>query len=262
MNWILWQFNSRWQKADESLKKLETELQVFLADKPVTDSVLILPEMFATGFSMQPEQIAEKPFGMVSRRLSALAGQYGLQIIAGVAQENAQGYENNALYFDREGLLQATYSKQKLFSYAQEPQSYIAGNQPVVIELVDTLGNGIKAALFICYDLRFPELFRQVAKKVDVLIVIANWPVQRQLHWRLLLQARAIENQAWVIGVNRVGTDGSHLDYIGGSMVIDPYGTIVHEPLETEISEFAISLAEMLERVEQYRNCFPALADQ
>ena len=133
-------------------------------------------------------------------------------------------YLNSALAFAPDGSLVATYDKQRLFGYAKETTVYSAGTRPCVIKL-----GGLSVGLFVCFDLRFPELFREVAAEVDACIIIANWPSARQRHWEVLTQARAIENQCYVVAVNRIGVaDG--LEYSGGSLILDPWRTRCDTP--------------------------------
>ena len=225
MKVLLLQFNSVWHDTQANL----TRLQALLDQQPNLDEVdlVVLPETFHAGFSMQPECFAESVDGDISQALAALAQRYQFYVVAGVAQKQIHSkcdgqqetFFNRALAFDRQGRQIGSYSKQKLFSYAGEDHAFAAGHTAQIIEL-----DGQRVALFICYDLRFPELFRSVAKQVQGMIVIANWPASRQLHWETLLQARAIENQCVVIGVNRTGEDGNGLRYVGGSSAFNPLG--------------------------------------
>ncbi|MDX1352171.1 MAG: nitrilase-related carbon-nitrogen hydrolase [Thiomicrorhabdus sp.] len=261
MNIVALQWNATWLNSQANLEALTSKLaELFSANKQL--DLIILPETFHAGFSMQPEQYAESVDGEVSQVLAGLAKKYRVAIVAGVAQKqvrrNCHGQEakfyNRALAFDADGQQIGVYTKQKLFSYANEQLSFSAGHQPTVITL-----NGEPFALFICYDLRFPELFREVASQVKGMIVIANWPESRQQHWETLLKARAIENQCFVMGVNRIGQDGNGLNYIGGSMVVSPigevlaYGNATQEWIETSLQ---------IEQVNHVRTQFPFLADK
>ena len=179
--------------------------------------LVVLPEMCATGFTMEPEDWAETVGGRVFSRLSALAHMHDVWVIAGIAMRDA-GYHNVAAVFDPSGNLAGCYSKQRLFSPSDEHDHYVAGTTPIVVDI-----DGVRVSPFVCYDLRFPELFRAVAPLVDLLVVIANWPSARRAHWDALLPARAIENLAYVVGVNRTG-DGGGSSYDGGSAAYDPWG--------------------------------------
>jgi predicted amidohydrolase len=180
--------------------------------------LLVLPEMCASGFTMDADKFAEEEDGPSTRALSALALEHQLWVIAGLSMRRGGKYLNSALAFAPDGSLAATYDKQRLFGYARETTVYSAGTSPCVIEV-----GGLSLGLFVCFDLRFPELFREVAADVDACIIIANWPSARQRHWEVLTQARAIENQCYVVAVNRVGAGGG-LEYSGGSLILDPWG--------------------------------------
>ena len=261
MNIVALQWNSIWQDNSANLNKLQADLSsLFQINKKV--DLIILPETFHSGFSMQPKQYAESVEGDVSQALSGLAKKYSVSIVAGVAQKQVRAgcggqeikFYNRALAFDCEGQEIGCYSKQKLFSFANEEQFFKAGHKPEIIQL-----NGEPFALFICYDLRFPELFREVASQVKGMIIIANWPQSRQQHWETLLKARAIENQCFMIGVNRIGQDGNGLNYIGGSMVVSPLGEVMAygEPHQ----EFLTVTIEP-EQADKVREQFPFLADK
>ena len=254
----LMQFDSAWQNTAANLEALQTKYAVL--SKEICD-LLVLPELFHSGFSMQPELFAESIEGEVSQALTNLAKQNSTNIVAGVAQRkvhsNCHGKEvnffNTALAFNNEGEQIGSYAKQRLFSYASEDKTYTAGYKPEIINI-----SGEPFALFICYDLRFPELFREVANKVKGFIVLANWPEIRQAHWEALLKARAIEYQCFVIGVNRIGQDGNGLHYSGGSSVISPMGELLlYADKNTEFSAVEIDL----QAVDEVRKQFPFLKD-
>lgn len=185
--------------------------------------LVVLPEMCTTGFTMDPEEHAEGLDGPSIQRLASLAKESGIHVIAGVALRSRGKFYNSSLLIDTDGGIAADYRKQRLFAYAAEHEFYTPGDVPVVVNV-----HGAEFGLFVCFDLRFPELFHEVASRVDAIVIVANWPATRQSHWETLLRARAIENQAYVVGVNRIGTaDG--LSYAGGSFVIEPWGeTIAH----------------------------------
>lgn len=184
--------------------------------------LLVLPEMFSTGFSMNPAVTAEPEEGPTAAFLKQLARDFHLAVVGGLVLEGTGGKgRNSALVVDKTGEALATYTKTHLFSFMDEDKHHEPGNGPVLFEL-----GGMRWACFICYDLRFPELFRLFADKCDGVMVIASWPAARQTHWDLLLPARAVENQHYIIGVNRVGAGGG-LDYTGGSAIIDPLGGVL-----------------------------------
>jgi len=183
--------------------------------------IVVFPEMFNTGFSMNIAALAEEEHGETSVLLSGLAREYGLNLIAGPAIKKAgeSKARNCALAFDRSGMLLANYSKLHPFSFAEEDRHYAAGTETVLFSI-----DNMPSSVFICYDLRFPEVFRSVARTVHAIFVIANWPSSRIDHWETLLRARAIENQCFVIGVNRTGRDGNGISCPGASHTYDPMG--------------------------------------
>ncbi|MBN2527072.1 MAG: carbon-nitrogen family hydrolase [Deltaproteobacteria bacterium] len=183
--------------------------------------VLITPEMFSTGFTMS-EEIARTSETATFEAVRACARDNRINIIAGfpvVAVDHK--LRNAAVVVNRKGDVIHQYLKTHLFSLMNEDKHYMPGKGASVFEL-----EGVRISLAICYDLRFPELFRQVARQVDVFCVIASWPNARQHHWDTLLRSRAIENQAYIVGVNRVGV-GGELFFDGGTSVISPLGNVL-----------------------------------
>ena len=187
--------------------------------------LVVLPEMCTTGFTMEGTRWAE-PLSTdrgAPGALAAAAREFHVWVLAGLAirEESPARLANAAVLFDPLGSVAAIYRKQRLFAYSGEHEVYAAGDGPVVVTI-----EGARLGLFICYDLRFPELFRGVATEIDAALLIANWPERRRAHWDVLTRARAIENQCYVIAVNRTGT-GDGVEYDGGSVAYDPWG----EPL-------------------------------
>ncbi len=184
--------------------------------------LLILPEMFATGFSMDTSVTAEDIDGKTPGLIRALAVEHKVNIIAGFVLTEGHGKPKNvALAVNRDGADLSLYAKTHLIGLLGEDQNYGAGDGPKTF-----VADGVGVSTLICYDLRFPEIFRAVADDVSVIVVIASWPSVRAAHWQTLLPARAVENQCYVVGVNRVGSGGGH-DFTGGSMVIDALGKVV-----------------------------------
>jgi omega-amidase len=184
--------------------------------------LVVLPEMCTTGFTMAANRYAEPLDGPSVRALGTMAAAHRVSLVAGVAIRDDTAPDgravNAAVLFGENGAVRASYHKQRMFAYAGEERAYSAGEEPKVVTL-----NGMRIALFVCYDLRFPELFRPVASACDAMVVIANWPAARRTHWDTLLRARAIENQCYVVGVNRTGHAGG-IVYDGGSAAFDPWG--------------------------------------
>jgi omega-amidase len=211
------QMDIAWEDRRANLRKAGAMLREAAALGP---DVAVLPEMFSTGFSMDPAA-AEDEDGETASFLSELSGGLGINLIAGFAARSSAGGRgrNIAAVYDREGRLLGTYAKVHLFRPAGEDLCRLPGEEAVTFLL-----DGVPSSVFICYDLRFPEAFRKVAGEAHALFVLANWPASRQAHWEVLLRARAIENQCFVIGVNRVGADGNSVAYAGGSRVYGPSG--------------------------------------
>jgi omega-amidase len=222
---------------------------------PRPKSLVVLPEMFATGFSMNVGAVAEPHQGETEEFLGSLAKAHQLYLIGGVAVRGKDGdARNKALLFGPAGELAGFYSKMRPFSVGGEAQHYMAGDRIMSFTL-----EGTKVAPFICYDLRFPELFRQAAaaSRPELFVVIANWPEKRVQHWTRLLQARAIENQAYVIGVNRVGTDPFYT-YPGRSVIVDYNGDIL---ADAGAEEGVVQHGLDLDILRKYREGLPFLAD-
>lgn len=221
---------------------------------PPPGALLVLPEMAFTGFSMRIDRVADTPAGESQRALAALAREFRCWVLGGRVARAADGRgRNEALLLAPDGALAASYAKMHPYSHGGEDRHYAAGEDPVVVACGD-----FQLAPFVCYDLRFPEVFRTAAQRgATLLAVIANWLETRHEHWRLLLQARAVENQAWVIGVNRVGRDPKHA-YRGGSCIFDPGGRLVASAGETEETIACEAEPELVRRT---REEFPVLQD-
>jgi len=216
--------------------------------------LVALPEMFACGFSMDTGRIAEAPDGPSVGFLTDQAQRHGLWV-AGSIPERRPGQErpHNTLVLAGPGGEAHRYRKLHPFSYAREDEHYLAGDTPLTAEI-----EGLRLTPFICYDLRFADVFWAAARETDAYLVVANWPRPRREHWRALLRARAIENQAWVVAVNRVG-EGGRLSYSGDSAIIDPMGVVVAEASEQE----ALLLADVTpDAVRHARETFPFLRDR
>jgi len=222
---------------------------------PEPDSLVVLPEMFATGFSMNAGEVAEPSGGDSEQFLSALAKEVGVNLIGGAAIRGRDGkVRNKALAFSPAGALTAFYAKMRPFTPGGEADHYAAGERPTAFRWGDCT-----VSPFVCYDLRFPEIFREAAAahRPELFVVIANWPQKRILHWVRLLQARAIENQAYVVGVNRAGKDPAYT-YGGRSLIVDPQGEILADAGESEV---CIQAALDLAGLRKYRERLPFLAD-
>lgn len=182
-------------------------------------SVVVLPEMFATGFSMKAESMARHADATVSF-LAGQAKRHGIHLVGGFADPCPALPRNAAGTFAPDGTELPRYHKIHPFSLAREHEHFGGGERVFVSEMA-----GLRICTLICYDLRFPELFRAVAAQTDLFVVIANWPEPRREAWSTLLRARAIENQVFVLGVNRIG-QGNGLSYTGDSALIGPLGEV------------------------------------
>ncbi len=224
-----------------NLAKIESMLNL-----PDVD-LYVLPEVCLTGFSAGQKMPVFEESGPEVAALCELAGNSHL--LGSLRIQNAHTY-NRALLLSKEGI-QARYDKRILFSYWKENQIFGAGKEGLAFSL-----GGFDISPFICYELRFPELFR-AQKRAHIMPVIANWPQERRHHWITLLRARAIENQCYVVGVNRIG-EVRGTSFIGDSVIIDPFGQPMLEMHHEEGSAYA-DLS--LEVVNDYRKAFPALDD-
>jgi predicted amidohydrolase len=214
--------------------------------------LVVLPEMFAVGFSMTPEQTAEPEGGPTSAWLADQARTHDLWI-GGSVPERSGGRPRNVFVLAGPDGTVHRYAKVHPFTYSGEHEHYDAGD-----ELVTVTVDGLRVSLFVCYDLRFADEFWDRATETDLYLVVASWPQSRAHHWRSLLLARAIENQAYVLGCNRVG-DGDGTHYAGGSCIVDPMGQV----LSSEGDHEAILVAEVdPATVTATRERFPFLRDR
>jgi predicted amidohydrolase len=210
------QFDIKWEDAASN----RTYLSAILKDLPESVDLIILPEAFSTGFSMNAQKVAESMSGETVRWMKTIAVQKNAVICGGLfIRENGKVY-NRFVWVDPEGK-EFVYDKRHLFSMEGESVNYTSGNKTLLIEY-----KGWKIFPQICYDLRFPVWGRNTSE-YDLMINIANWPASRRKVWKTLLKARAIENQCYVAAVNRVGVDGNSIDYCGDSMMIDYKGLLM-----------------------------------
>ena len=237
------QTNLHWEDKAANLKMLEEKIRGI---KEKTE-IVVLPEMFSTGFSMRPEQLAETMDGESVQWMKKVAAERkiiltGSLIIGQAAPSGQTDYYNRLIWMLPNGQY-GIYDKRHRFAYAGEDEQFTAGSKRLIASV-----KGWKINLMICYDLRFPVWARQTSPSIslskvegeqaspeyDVLIYVANWPDRRVHAWKTLLQARAIENQCYVVGVNRVGDDGKNNHYSGESMVVDPMGEVLYTKKEVE----------------------------
>ena len=244
-----------WEDAATTRAALEPQVAAAVA---AGARLIVLTEMFATGFSMRPSRISEPVGGPTERWLAQQAVDRDVWLVGSIAQQDGGRDRKavNAAVVAGPRRERYRYEKIHPFSYAGEDQHYRAGSMPLVVDVED-----LRLAVFVCYDLRFADVFWELAPEVDGYVVLANWPAARRDHWRALLLARAIENQAYVIASNRVGAAGIRrdLDHAGDSAIIDPWGLVLAEAS----TEQTMLLAEVAsERVKSVRAEFPFLADR
>jgi omega-amidase len=226
--------NQKWE--DKSANLLSCETLIKRAKRFQADLV-IFPEMTLTGFSMNTAEIAEK-FGESEsvEAFRALAREYGLGIIVGIVLKKNTKPGNYAVFIDKSGEIACTYQKIHPFSFAGESDHFEAGREITRVDF-----ESMNLGLTICYDLRFPELYSALGTNSDLIVNIANWPAKRRHHWDILLRARAIENQIFIVGVNRTGKDIAGLVFAKSSQIIGPNG----ENVEPIYSEEEIDIFEM-----------------
>jgi predicted amidohydrolase len=243
-----------WESPEANRKQLEPQIRRAAA---AGARLIALPEMWPTGFSMRPEAVAEPEGGPSERFLVETAAETGAGVCGSVAQKRADWTKarNVFLVATPDGVVHR-YAKIHPFTYGGEAERYEAGDALATFEF-----DGVRVTPFVCYDLRFPELWALAAPRTDLFVVVANWPTARAAHWRALLVARAIETQAYVLGVNRVG-EGGGLKYDGQSALVSPLGELIADafarPGEVTTIDGDVDPA----RVAEVRAKFPFLADR
>lgn len=271
LTFTLIQTNLHWEDKAANLQMLEEKINSI--QHPT--QIIVLPEMFNTGFSMKPEEHVEDMNGTTVQWMKKMAVTKRVIITGSIMVKEVEitqtGEAGPNRYFNRliwmlpNGQF-AVYDKRHLFAYAGEDKHYTAGAKRLIASV-----NGFKINLQVCYDLRFPVWARQQTSRIsssdsaqdyvpeyDVLIYVANWPERRVHAWKTLLTARAIENQCYVIGVNRTGNDGNEIYHSGNSMVIDAMGEVLYEK-EHDEDVFTITLSK--EKLEEIRHKLPFLKD-
>lgn len=249
MKIALLQYNPAWENKKENQKKILSLLE----NLPKDTDILVFPEMTLTGFTMKSAQFAESINGESTTFFSNIAKEHKVNVFAGIIQEVDGATYNTLIHYNELGEISAEYRKIHPFSYSGEDLHYRKGNETIISKIKD-----VKIGLSICYDLRFPELYRRYGKeRTEIIINIANWPITRVSHWRALLKARAIENQCFMIGVNRVGDDPK-LKYNGYSSIFSPMGD---ELIAVEDEEKIIVVDIKIDEVEAVRRALPFLND-
>jgi len=237
-----------WENIDKNLQNISLRLS-FIREK--TD-LIILPEMFNTGFTMNAEALAENMDGKTMQWMKEKAAQYDAIIMGSLIIKEKGNFYNRLIWMNPDGSYQK-YDKKHLFSLSGEDKVFTPGTKKLLVEF-----KGWKISPVICYDLRFPVWLRNKTDGYDLLIAVANWPEKRAPHWRSLIQARAIENQSFIIALNRVGHDGNGVYYCGDTTCLNPDGnTIYYKRDEEDLYTFTINKNE----VSKIREEMPFLLD-
>lgn len=239
-----------WEHVDENLKHFSTVLDKITQ----TTDVIVLPEMFTTGFTMKPEVLAEEHGGKGLQWMQQKAKEKNCVVTGSISVKENQHYYNRLYWVKPDGSYQF-YNKRHLFRMGNEQQHYTPGDEKIIVEL-----KGWKICPLICYDLRFPVWSRNTKEnQYDLLIYVANWPQVRSYPWKQLLIARAIENQCYTLGVNRVGRDGHLVEHAGDSCALNPRGELMavipsnEDKCETVILNY--------QYLEDFRKAFPVMMD-
>ena len=248
LNITLFQSNLYWESIDSNLNDFENKIKNL---KEETD-LIVLPEMFSTGFTMNSKKLAEKMNGRTIEKMKNWAKEKNCVITGSIIIQDGPNYFNRLIWMKPDGTLES-YDKRHLFRIMEEHKHYTAGTSKKTIEI-----KGWKICPLICYDLRFPVWTRNV-DGYDCIILIANWPAARKNAWTDLLKARAHENQTYVIGVNRVGEDGNGIPFSGNSIAIDPTGNPLLELEPNKEIHKTVSLS--YNKIAELREKFPAHLD-
>lgn len=243
------QYNIVWEDKAENFKRLGSRLET-LGD--MTDLV-VLPEMFSTGFSMNSKLLAEPRQGNTIRVLKEWSEKYNFAITGSYICAEEGRFYNRAFFITPTGDTYF-YDKHHLFRMGEEPKHFDSGTERCIVSY-----RGWNICLNICYDLRFPAWLRNINKEYDLLLIVANWPSPRIFAWDTLLRARAIENQSYVCGVNRTGKDGNGLEYTGHSMLVNAKGECLTNFEEHEEGVRTVDID--LNSLHNFREKFPAWKD-
>lgn len=230
--------NQSWEDKEKNLKKI-SKIIAYASQNKV--DLIAFPEMTLTGFSNNIEKLAEDQSNSFSiNSIAKLARDFNISIIFGMIAKSADKGLNKCFLIDNHGKIIGNYTKIHPFSFANEDKFFISGENLSIVSF-----KGFRIGITICYDLRFPELYCALAKKCDLIFNIANWPKKRIEHWHTLLKARAIENQIFIAGVNRIGVDGNKLEYKESSYLFDPYGIKIKQKINFSQKIFDLKIAEI-----------------
>ena len=242
------QQNIVWEDRSINLENLEREI----SKVPSGTDIVAFPEMFTTGFSMNPGILSEAPETITYKWMQKVSAEGGFAVCGSYIVKEEGFYYNRWVFVGPEGD-SWSYDKRHLFSLSGEDKVFRKGYGRIVFSF-----RGVRICPFICYDLRFPVWVRN-RNEYDLLIIAANWPASRSGVWMTLLKARAIENQCYVVGVNRVGTDGRDIRYKGDSMIIDPFGEIIIHADDNKACVISADIS--LKELKRFRGNFPVARD-
>jgi len=243
------QINIVWENKQENLRMLHERLKALSG----TTEIVVLPEMFSTGFSMNVASLAETTSEETISILKKWSAEYKLAITGSFIAIDNQQYFNRGFFLTPDGE-EYYYDKRHLFRMGDEGAHFSSGSKQITIPYL-----GWNIRLLICYDLRFPVWSRNINNEYDLLIYVANWPDARRMVWDTLLKARAFENQCFVCGVNRVGRDGYNLNYNGGSIVYSAKGEVLASVADG-LSDTATATIDLTE-LRKFRDKFPVWKD-
>lgn len=250
LNITIIQTHLYWEDAESNLKHFDSKINNII----IPTDIIVLPEMFTTGFTMNPKQFAEEHGGKGLRWMIEKAKHKKCVLVGSISVKDKGQFYNRLYWVKPDGSFQF-YNKRHLFKMGNEDQFYTAGTEKLIIDY-----KGWKICPLICYDLRFPVWSKnQKENSYDVLIYVANWPEVRAYPWKQLLIARAIENQSYVVGLNRIGNDGNGVSHSGDSAVINPRGELMSTIQSHEDKAETLSLS--YNYLEDFRSKFPVLLD-
>jgi predicted amidohydrolase len=243
------QTNLAWENVDANLSSFSQKLESL---EPSSTDLIVLPEMFSTGFTMNASAVAEPMNGKAVEWMAKIAAQKNAVITGSCIIKDDGKFYNRLIWMRPDGTYEY-YNKRHTFRMAEENKTYASGDKKLIVELA-----GWKICPLVCYDLRFPVWSRNTGN-YDCLIYVANWPERRSYAWRHLLIGRAIENQSYVVGVNRIGKDGKDIDYSGYSVVLNAKGEPISNTKPNTESIETVSLS--YQELENYRKEFPVSLD-
>ncbi len=226
MRIALTQMDQEWENKEANLGICES---LIIEVKKNGADLVIFPEMTLTGFSMNYSLVAEERDSKTLENFRKFSQRYEIGIIFGLVNKLDNYGSNTSIFLSREGIVLGSYDKIHPFSFAGEDANIKGGESLSVVE-----NNNLSIGMTICYDLRFPEIYTALAQECDLIINIANWPAKRNNQWLSLLKARAIENQVYLAGVNRIGIDGNEIAYMKSSLLVDPNGEVTKSLLEKD----------------------------